>query len=95
MKPLGVLGAGSWGTALAVHYAQGGREVLLWARDPELADELRTTRRNERYLPGAGLPDSLRICSDLADLAELDQILIVVPSHAVREVVRTLLRLRT
>ncbi|MDX1645186.1 MAG: NAD(P)-binding domain-containing protein, partial [Thermoanaerobaculia bacterium] len=47
MKRLGVLGAGSWGTALAVHYAEAGASVLLGARDPEAAAELEAAGRNE------------------------------------------------
>ena len=63
---IAVLGAGSWGTALAVAAAAGGHDVLLWARDPQLADALQRERRNPRYLPEVQLPDRLRITADAA-----------------------------
>ena len=94
MSRLGVLGAGSWGTALAVHYAKHGRKVLLWARDPEVAERLGRERRNERYLGTTPLPESIQLTSELGELADLSQILAVVPSHALRDVVGNLLRLR-
>ena len=57
-----VLGAGAWGTALAMSAAATGRHaVTLWARDASQADALRQTRRNERYLPGRVLPDALAV----------------------------------
>ena len=59
-----VLGAGSWGTALAVSLASTGHPVTLWARRPEAAEALRTTRRNE-YLPEAEIPASVEVTSDL------------------------------
>jgi glycerol-3-phosphate dehydrogenase (NAD(P)+) len=52
-----VLGAGSWGTALAIHLDRVGVPVRLWARDPELAASMGARRENPRYLPGAALPD--------------------------------------
>jgi glycerol-3-phosphate dehydrogenase (NAD(P)+) len=66
MKKLAVLGAGAWGTALAVHLA-GMHAVRLWARDPEFAAMLRRESANARYLPGVHFPETLRIESDLAE----------------------------
>jgi glycerol-3-phosphate dehydrogenase (NAD(P)+) len=90
--PIAVLGAGSWGTALAIQFARAGRPTLLWARDPAHVDRLATTRGNDRYLPGVPFPAGLRLEPDLARAvgAALD-LLIAVPSHAFRE---TLARLR-
>jgi glycerol-3-phosphate dehydrogenase (NAD(P)+) len=88
---MGVLGAGSWGSALAVHYAAHGHEVLLWARDAEVADRLRSERRNPRYLADCPLPPSVAVTSEIGDASDLDRVLLVVPSHALREVVRELL----
>ena len=51
-----VLGAGGWGTALAIVWAKQGNEVLLWGHNPERAEHLRSTRENAEYLPGATLP---------------------------------------
>ena len=56
---IGVLGSGSWGTALAVHLARTGHDVRLWARDAALAAQLAATRTNAPYLPGIDLPSSL------------------------------------
>jgi glycerol-3-phosphate dehydrogenase (NAD(P)+) len=63
---LDVLGAGAFGTALAIAYAQAGHEVTLWARDG--AEEMRRTRENARRLPGYRLPHALRVTGDLSDL---------------------------
>ncbi|MEO8505154.1 MAG: NAD(P)H-dependent glycerol-3-phosphate dehydrogenase [Acidobacteriota bacterium] len=90
--PLGVVGAGSWGTALAINQALAGREVVLWARREELVEELRSDRRSP-YLPGVGIPTGLLATSDLGALVRCDPILIVVPSHGLRDVVRQLLPL--
>jgi glycerol-3-phosphate dehydrogenase (NAD(P)+) len=90
--PIAVLGAGSWGTALAIQFARAGRPTLLWARDPAHVQRLATTRGNDRYLPGVPFPAGLALEPDLARAvgAALD-LLIAVPSHAFRE---TLARLR-
>jgi glycerol-3-phosphate dehydrogenase (NAD(P)+) len=85
-----VVGAGSWGTALAVAQAAAGRSVRLWARRPELARELAATRRNP-YLPTAELPPLVEPTSDLGALAGCHPLLIVVPSHGLRQAVRDLL----
>ncbi|HMB87128.1 MAG TPA: glycerol-3-phosphate dehydrogenase, partial [Methylomirabilota bacterium] len=62
--PVAVLGAGSWGTALAIHLGRLGVPVRLWARDPALADAMRAARENARYLPGLALPDAATITAD-------------------------------
>src|SRR6185503_4363844 len=82
--------AGSWGTALGVHLARTGHRTVLWGRDARQLEELARSRRNQRYLPGVDLPDSLTIESDLARaLAGVDDLLIVVPSHSFRELLVT------
>ncbi len=85
---VGVLGAGSWGTALAVHLARAGHGVRLWCRRPELAAELAGERRNSRYLPDAELPPNLEPTAELEPLSDCATVLVVVPSHGFREVVR-------
>ena len=87
MKSIGVLGAGSWGTALAIHVAGSGSPVRLWARRPELADRLQRDRVNEAYLPGAVFPEALEVTADIEDLVDCEVVLAVVPSHGYREVV--------
>src|ERR1700748_1019638 len=81
-SPIAVLGAGSWGTALAIQFARSGKPTRLWGRDAAQMADMARTRVNVRYLPGAAFPDSLSICGDLA--ATLDgalDVLLAVPSH--------------
>ncbi|MDJ0349159.1 NAD(P)H-dependent glycerol-3-phosphate dehydrogenase [Cryobacterium sp. PH29-G1] len=81
-----VLGAGSWGTTFAKILADGGADVVLWARRPELAREISEARRNSDYLPGVNLPVGLRATSrlDLA-LAGAEMVFVSVPSQSLRE----------
>jgi len=83
--PIAVLGAGSWGTALAIQFARAGRPTMLWGRDPAELATLAAARRNARYLPDASFPAGLRVEPDFARAvgAAVD-ILIAVPSHAFR-----------
>ncbi|HVV69570.1 MAG TPA: NAD(P)H-dependent glycerol-3-phosphate dehydrogenase [Gammaproteobacteria bacterium] len=81
--PIAVLGAGSWGTALAVLLAENGYEVRLWSYDPEQVAQMRKIRCNAYYLPEITFPDNLEVFDDLpATLNQIQDILIVVPSHA-------------
>lgn len=64
MAAVAVMGAGSWGTAFALMCADAGSDTRLWARDPELAEQITGEHRNERYLPGTDLPDSLVASAD-------------------------------
>lgn len=90
-RRIAVIGAGSWGTALAVIAAKAGRGVTLWARREDHAAALREDGRNARYLPNVSLPDSIRITSDLATAVDdAEVILMVVPSSAVRETAKKL-----
>ena len=85
--PIVVLGAGAWGTALAVA-ASTRHSVLLWARDPGQAAKMVATRRNQRYLPEVNLPESLRITADPAeawDIAERGLAVIGSPMSGLRE----------
>jgi glycerol-3-phosphate dehydrogenase (NAD(P)+) len=92
MTRIGVLGAGSWGTALAVHLAgAGGHPVNLWARHPELARRMAAERENHDYLPGIEIPRQVEPTADMAALAGSDVVLLVVPSHGFRAVLRQFL----
>lgn len=83
--PVAVLGAGSWGTALAIQFARSARPTRLWGRDPAQLQALTRLRRNERYLPSANFPEALEVRSDLAAaLSGARDLLIAVPSHAFR-----------
>jgi glycerol-3-phosphate dehydrogenase (NAD(P)+) len=80
-----VLGAGSWGTALAVHLARTGQAVFLWGRDRDQLADCAAQRRNARYLPDAPFPERLQVEPELAAaLAPCADVLVVVPSHAFR-----------
>ena len=89
-KRTAVLGAGGWGTALAVLWARQGNDVLLWGHNPQRAQELRTTRENTEYLPGVTLPESVDVTSDLAQCAGADLVVFVTPSTALRGVAEQL-----
>ena len=89
MTRAAVLGAGSWGTALAKHLADKGHETVIWARRAELVDSINAAQRNERYLSGIDLPSSLRATASLKDaLQGAELVVVVVPSHGLRELVR-------
>jgi glycerol-3-phosphate dehydrogenase (NAD(P)+) len=81
-----VLGAGSWGTALAVHLARTGHPTVLWGRDAAQMAAFAAARCNTRYLPATPFPDLLRVESDLGRaVAGADELLLAVPSHGFRE----------
>jgi glycerol-3-phosphate dehydrogenase (NAD(P)+) len=86
-QPIAVLGAGSWGTALAIQLARSGRPTRLWGRGPERLRAMSRDRTNARYLPGAAFPDSLTIADDLSTVLKgAVDVLVVVPSHSFRSV---------
>jgi glycerol-3-phosphate dehydrogenase (NAD(P)+) len=81
-----VLGAGSWGTALSIHLARGGHDVLLWGRDAEVCASIEATRRHPRRLPGVSIPASVKTTSELARAAAHSRTAILaVPCASFRE----------
>ncbi len=83
---LAVLGAGSWGTALAVLAARNGNPTMLWGHDPEHIDSLEKSRLNKQYLPKAPFPDLLEVTSEIESIVKFsDLLLIAIPSHAFKE----------
>jgi glycerol-3-phosphate dehydrogenase (NAD(P)+) len=85
-EPMTVIGAGSWGTALAILLAREGHPTQLWGRNRAQLDAMRSARRNMRYLPEAVFPESLQIADDLTQALKVSRdALIAVPSHAFRE----------
>lgn len=84
---IGVLGAGAWGTALALALTHNGQRVQLWGHDPAALAAIARDRCNRRYLPDIPLPDSVGVTSDLSALAQADGLLVAVPSHAFRATV--------
>jgi glycerol-3-phosphate dehydrogenase (NAD(P)+) len=88
-ETLAVLGAGSWGTALAVHLARIGHQVCLWARDERLVVEMSASRANPGYLPETCFPERLTATADVKEaVARASIVLFAVPSHGLRAVVR-------
>jgi len=78
---IAVLGAGAFGTALAVSLARDGRAVALWARDGDHVTRMTTERENHARLPGVSLPPSLSVTADIAELGETETILLAVPAQ--------------
>ncbi len=89
MTRVAVLGAGSWGTTLAVHLARAGHDVHLWARDGSLVDAMRRTRGNPVYLPDVPFPPALRATASLEEaLRDARFVVSAVPSHGARAAMR-------
>ena len=89
MKSVAVLGAGSWGTTLAVHLARAGHRVALWDIDVAHLADLEARRENRKFLIGIALPDGIKVQPELERaLAEAEVALFVVPSHAIRAAAR-------
>lgn len=87
---IGVVGAGAWGTALALAAARAGRDVTLWMRDADAAREMAESRRTSRTLPGLALPANLQPTADLSRLSAVDAVLMVIPTQAMRPVLQAL-----
>jgi glycerol-3-phosphate dehydrogenase (NAD(P)+) len=89
MRRVTVLGAGSWGTALAVHLAHAGHEVRLWARDAGTVADIQRRRANVVYLPDVRLPESVIPLASLVDaVADTELVVSATPSHGCRTVMR-------
>jgi len=85
MKPVAVIGGGSWGTALAIHLAGSGRPVILWVYEEDLAGRMEADRVNDTFLPGFPLPRNIEVTSRLdRALAGAEMVLTVMPSHVCR-----------
>ena len=81
-----ILGAGSWGTALAALWGKDGRDIVLWGHSTERIGRLKETRENSDYLPGVKLPGNIRLTSDLTEAAACGLVVLVLPSKAFREI---------
>ncbi len=87
MSKVGVIGCGSWGTALAVVLAGNGETVQMWCRRQEQADEMNGTRENKKYLAGVVLPEGIQVHTDLQEvLTGAEYVLLAVPSQSLREI---------
>ncbi len=86
-----VLGAGSWGTALAIHFARSGSRVVLWAREPEIVAGINERRRNPLFLPESEVPAGVRVTADVGEAAAgAEAVVLVVPVQFARTVLREL-----
>ena len=89
IRAVSVVGAGAWGTTLARHLANRGLAVTLWTYEREVVEQIRLERENALFLPGVALPAALVATHSLRDaVAETDLIVLAVPSHAMRSVIR-------
>ena len=89
VKKVAVLGSGGWGTALAVHLGRLSKDIRLWGRDGTLVSEMLHRRENREYLPDVALPETVRPINSIEEaLAEVECIVIAVPSHGVRALLR-------
>jgi glycerol-3-phosphate dehydrogenase (NAD(P)+) len=97
MSRIAILGAGAWGTALAISIARrGGHQIVLWSHSVPLADQLRDVGENLPYLPGFTLPADIQVTSDLpAAIFEADILLCVTPSQHLRSVIKQIAPLLT
>ncbi|KUK34313.1 MAG: Glycerol-3-phosphate dehydrogenase [NAD(P)+], partial [Caldanaerobacter subterraneus] len=83
---ISVLGAGSWGTAIAIHLNRLGHQITLWMRDKNQFEEIVSTRHNKKYLD-VDIPQEISITTDLKEAVTNSEIVVIaVPSHAVREI---------
>ena len=88
---IGVIGAGSWGTALAIQLARAGQQPTLWGREPEVIEAMTERRCNELFLPDIPLPANLLIEADLDQLVRAHRdLLLVIPSHVFRQTLETI-----
>ena len=84
-QPIGIIGAGAWGTALASVMAQNHEQVLLWALEPEVVAAVNAGKGNPLYLPDLALPSQVRATSDMADMAHCSALLLVTPAQHLRK----------
>lgn len=91
MSTVAVIGAGSWGSALAHVLATNGHQVRMYARNPEVAEELMTQHTNQAYLPGASFPETIHCSTSIEQtVRDVEVVLLVVPSHAMRATIRSI-----
>ena len=84
MKSISILGAGSWGTAIATAAAERGLDVSMWSRNSEHINEIENLRENKKYLPGVILPESIKLTDDLQLASQSDILACVIPSTGLR-----------
>src|SRR5215217_8476754 len=91
MKRIAIIGAGSWGTALAVVAARAGHDVCLWSRNPEVVSSIKERRANGSYLTSTSVPENVIATADVnTALRGAGTVVLAVPSHAARELLLTI-----
>lgn len=83
-----VLGAGNWGTTLAILLSQKGHRVVLWEFFPENVERIKKDGENRQFLPGISIPQEIQVTADLADIRKSEFLLFALPSHAMRDCAR-------
>ena len=86
LQSVGIVGGGAWGTALAVTARRAGRDVILWAYEPETVAEINATHRNALYLPGVQLDPAIKATAKLSEVAACDLVLMVTPAQELRAI---------
>ncbi len=89
MQRIGIIGAGAWGTALAVAARRAGRDVVIWAHEAEVAGTINAMRRNNTYLPDIHLDCCIRATTELAEVTACDAVLLVTPAQHLRATLKT------
>jgi glycerol-3-phosphate dehydrogenase (NAD(P)+) len=90
LQRIGIVGAGAWGTALAFVTRRAGRDVVVWAHEPEVAEDINRDHINAFYLPGIALDPKIRATTDPAEAADADAVLLATPAQALRRLARRL-----
>jgi glycerol-3-phosphate dehydrogenase (NAD(P)+) len=94
MMRVAVIGAGNWGTGLAIMAARAGHEVSVWSRNPAVVASINSEHTNPVYLVGAGIPEAVRATGDLAEvLGGVELIVLAAPSHATRQILESMVTL--
>ena len=86
LQSVGIVGGGAWGTALGVSARRAGRDVILWAYEPETVAEINATHRNALYLPGVALDPAIKATAKLSEIAACDLVLMVTPAQELRAI---------
>ena len=86
LQSVGIVGGGAWGTALGVSARRAGRDVILWAYEPETVAEINETHRNALYLPGVALDPAIKATAKLSEVAACDLVLMVTPAQELRAI---------
>ena len=90
IQRIGIVGAGAWGTALALVARRAGREVVIWAHEPEVADDINARHINPLYLPGVALDPKILATTDPAEAVKVDAVLLAPPAQHMRRLARQL-----